>query len=224
MIFEESGILVVRHEAIPAALKDARRWATWRAEVRSAGPRGLYEAPCGVHGQRGAASATDPATWSDFSSARDAYVRQGARADGLLFASGQGIGCIAIDDCIDPASGDIDQRAREIIGWIGSYSEKSATGRGVRIIVGYPEAKGCCAGNIEVYPPGRFLSVTGHHIAGTPMEVLGRFEPVNLLRGVLASRQKARQAGRGVMLPAGRSALQRASTGLVGHLATRASG
>jgi putative DNA primase/helicase len=85
---------------------------------------------------------------------------------------------VDLDNVRDPVTGDIDPRALEIVREYDSYTEVSPSGTGLRIFV-----EGESMGNttptvhgleIEAYSKGRLASVTGDHLAGTPLEVAYR--------------------------------------------------
>ena len=86
--------------AIPAAMRETRRWVVWNLEARHGKPTKVpYQAVC----PSTCASSTDAATWSDFDTAQ-AAVEDG-KADGFGFVLGDGYVGVDLDACRDPETG-----------------------------------------------------------------------------------------------------------------------
>jgi transposase len=77
----------------------------------------------------------------------------------------EGIPGLDLDCCRDPETGDVDPWAQQIIDEVGSYSEVSPSGRGVRIFV-----RGAIPGNRR--RKGRFEVYDGKTVAGKPGAIL----------------------------------------------------
>ncbi len=117
-----------------------------------------------------AASISDPETWGSFDKAVERQEADGLdgveialRKNGKIVLTG-----LDFDHCID-ADG-ISPWAWEVIKTIDSYTEKSPSGTGIRVIVntdGLPPG-GRKNGDVEIYDDRHFLSITGDHIEGTP--------------------------------------------------------
>jgi primase-polymerase (primpol)-like protein len=62
---------------------------------------------------------------------------------------------------------------------VDTYCELSPSGRGIRFF-GYAKlpAAGRKRGNVELYDDGRFLTVTGRHLAGTPTTIENRQDEI----------------------------------------------
>lgn len=162
-------------DAIPASMKAERRWLTWRAVRRESGK--LDKIPHdALDGWKG--SATNEADWGTFDEALDTYRR--CKLSGIGFALDEDAGWVVIDldHCVD-ASGEIEPWARAIIATVDSYTEISPSGAGVHIFArgGLPRS-GTRVGKVEMYTGGRFITVTGRHVAGTPTEAESRSEEV----------------------------------------------
>ncbi len=194
MLQNRSQIVSVEASRIPQALKDVPRWAIWKAETKVdiEGVTKLDKVPyCSLRPFEKAKS-NDPASWSDFDAALSAYLdRDRTRADGLLFALGDGFAAVDIDDCVDPATAVPTESARQIIADVDSYSEQSVSGAGVRIFAFGPEMKGIRFGSCELYSRHRFMTVTGQHIDGTPTTVQAREERLEGLRERLSQERVA---------------------------------
>lgn len=156
-------MLPVNVAAIPAELRSLPRWVTWRAKPRFGRPTKVPYTP--TTGKP--ASVTDPKTWGTFAEASAAA----ARYDGVGFVlvKGDRIVGFDLDRCLDPDTGTMNAEARAIIDEVRSYSEVSPSGTGIRIFArGTLPGGGRKRAGIEIYDGGRFLTVTGAHLTGTP--------------------------------------------------------
>ena len=149
-------------ENIPLELRDQRSWVLWRAAEQKKVP---YDPRTGHR-----ASCSDPETWVSFEEAIAAY--QGGGYDGIGFQLTPPVVGIDLDGCRDPESGFIDEGAMTIIKQLESYTEVSPSGRGVHILVTgtLPPGRRRTQG-IELYDRDRYVTVTGRHVVGTPLEV-----------------------------------------------------
>jgi hypothetical protein len=156
--------------SLPPALKPyaaQTRWVLWRGETR----KGKRTKPprCAFDPKRYAKS-NDPSTWSSLDTALKAY--QNGQGDGIgLCLLNSGLGAFDVDDCRDPATGNIEPAARKLIRRAKSYTEVTASGRGLRILLAstgprvqrkqpVPNANGM---TIETYRAcERFIAVTGN--------------------------------------------------------------
>ncbi|HOO44718.1 MAG TPA: DUF3987 domain-containing protein [Deltaproteobacteria bacterium] len=78
---------------------------------------------------------------------------------------------IDLDHCIDD-TGAIQPWAQAEVIRFNSYTEVTPSDHGLRIFIkGRLPGKGRKKGNLEVYDRGRYLTVTGHHLPGTPLEI-----------------------------------------------------
>jgi hypothetical protein len=115
------------------ALADEPRWVAWRRELRGGKPSKVPYAP---HG--GKAKADDPSTWGNRAAAE-------IRSASIVNGSGGGIGIqlgdlgadlhlcgIDLDSCIAD-DGTLAQWAVEITSTIPTYTERSPSGRGLKI-------------------------------------------------------------------------------------------
>jgi primase-polymerase (primpol)-like protein len=93
-------------------------------------------------------------------------------AEGVGIVLGEGLVGIDLDRCRDVQTGDIEPWASEIIHSLDSYTEVSPSGSGVHILVrGTLPPGGRRKGNIEMYPDGRYFTVTGRHVEGAPTAI-----------------------------------------------------
>ena len=153
---------------IPTDLRAREQWICWRYVPRPTKPKPdkvPYNARTGQE-----ASTTDPATWSPHETA----VQVRARYDGIgyVFAPEDNTTGIDLDGCRNPGTGEIADWALEILGDTQSYTEISPSGTGLHILVrGVLPPGARKRGPIEMYDQGRYFTVTGQHLDGTPTEI-----------------------------------------------------
>lgn len=187
-------------------LKSVPRWVLW-TYVDRGGKR--TKAP--INPATGNfASSTDPATWSTFPEAVAAW-EMNPSADGLGFVLGDGWAGVDIDDCIDE-KGYLHPEARKIVDTLDSYTEVSPSGRGIKIFLrafqgladhhrrkrGDWPAEGM---DVEVYTEGRYFTVTGRRVAGTPLEVNERTSQLLALADRMTPAQEPQKTIPHVALP-----------------------
>lgn len=183
----------------PQPMKDAPRWVLWKRERDTKVP---YQA----RRPKERAASDDPETWSTYAAATYALQVNPSFA-GIGFELGDGFAGVDLDDCRDPATGIICEDAWQIIRAIDSYSEVSPSQCGVKIFcrgtlpidgTGKPTTKVQGFKRLEVYQHGRYFTVTGQHIEGTPLAVEDRTEQLHELyrqywpeQGVQRTQQQA---------------------------------
>ena len=155
----------MRVENIPAELLDRRSWVLWRA----VGPKKVPYDPRTGH----RASCSDPDTWGSVEEALAAH--RGGGYDGIGFQLTPPFVGVDLDGCRDPETGVINVRAQAIIEQLDSYTEVSPSGRGIHIFVtgALPPGRRRTTG-VELYDRDRYFTVTGQHLAGTPLAVESR--------------------------------------------------
>jgi len=142
--------------AIPAELKDRAQWVVWRAENGTKIP---YDAKTGRH-----AKSNDPATWADFRTALDASAAYSGV--GYVFAADDPYTGIDLDDCIEGEA--VASWAEQIVLDLASYSEVSPSRKGIKIWVKGSIPSAVKTKRIEIYDRGRYFTMTGWHVEGTP--------------------------------------------------------
>lgn len=196
---QQPSVAAVQTHTIPEEMKQAARWVVWRYEPNKDKP-GWTKVPYNArNGRRG--SSTGPSTWSVFQAAVDAYEHRGY--DGLGFVSGDGWTLLDLDHAIDSESGDPKLWARHIIDHIDSYSELSPSGTGIRIVThancpGEEKRTDYRDGRVEIYAADQFLTITGHHLEGTPATVEKRSEQVKDVHQHVFAEKREKKAKAGV--------------------------
>lgn len=153
-VYTHNRILPVRAENIPEELMARPQWVVWHA-VGEKPNKVPYSARSGLK-----ASSTDLMTWSTFEETVEAYENGEYAGLGFVFCSGDPYTGVDLDRCVDE-NGEIAGWALEIARYLDSYTELSATGTGLHIIVrgDVPNRR---KGGLEVYSSKRFFTVTGH--------------------------------------------------------------
>ena len=188
---------------IPAELKDFPQWVLWSNESRN---DKQTKVPYNVNGTR--ASVTNPMSWSSFEEALAAY--EDALADHQTNPDRYGGECrysgigfvltrddpfvgVDLDHCV--TDGVIEDSAQSIVDRLDSYSEVTPSGEGLRIFIkGSLPQGGRKKGNTEMYESGRFLTVTGQHLEGTPGEINQRQEEIKAIHAEVFGEQQAGRA------------------------------
>lgn len=176
-----SAYLSVVPEGIPDRLKSWPNFVAWKSVRRN----GEWTKPP-VNPKNGAlADSTDSRTWGSFDSALAYYLGHkdnGIRGVGFELGQKQSdtpFAGIDLDHCRNPETGVIEEWARAIIDKIDSYAEISPSGTGIRIIAeGTLPERGRKKGDLEMYDCGRYVTVTGRHLEGTPTTVEARHDEI----------------------------------------------
>jgi len=152
---------------LPHELTARRAWVCWRLEERDGKPTKTPYTP--ATGQR--AKSNDPDTWADFATA---YGHAG-EYDGLGIMFDAGLCGVDLDHCRDPETGEVEPWARKIVAELDSYTETSPSGAGLHVLLlaTLPDG-GRRNGRLEMYDSGRYFTVTGEHVEGTPSTVADR--------------------------------------------------
>ena len=186
----------------PETLRAVPQWVCWRFEERDS-----KQTKVPVNHATGLrASATNPADWTSLEAALDAaHARSDIDGVGFVFTEGDPFCGIDLDDCIDER-GVVAAEAQAIIDEFGSYTEISPSGRGVKIFIRGRKPGGARSRStqvegfkeIEIYDRGRYFTVTGQHLAGTPTEVEDGQEALDRLCARLWPRKQASSSTRPV--------------------------
>lgn len=170
---------------VPVELSGGAQWVAWKS-VPNPGAKKPRKLPINPH--TGAmASSTDSATWSDYTAALAAVERYRLHQSdalpggvGFVFTDDDPYSGVDLDDCRKPETGEIAEWAQGIIAAIDSYTEVSPSRTGVKIFLrGKLPANAkhntpYQTGSVEMYSQGRFFTLTGLHLAGTPASVEDR--------------------------------------------------
>jgi P4 family phage/plasmid primase-like protien len=163
----------VSADTIPGELKLGQHHVVWRWELRKRkdGTSKWTKPPLRPNGSL--ASTTDSATWCTFGEAWKAY--RGGGFDGVgRVLNGDGLVGVDLDDVRDSATGKIAETASTYVDLLKSYAEVTPTGCGLRGFVKAHLERAHNKNGIEVYATGRYLTLTGFHLPGTPSTIESR--------------------------------------------------
>lgn len=165
-------------DTVPAELAGLRQWVAWRWEDRDGK---LTKPPLNPHS--GAhASTTNPATWGTLQGAvRFCEEHPWAAGLGFVFTNRDPYAGIDLDNCRDPQTEEIAPWAKAIVHYLRSYTEASPSGTGVKIFLRGALPAGVHRGAVEAYGFGRYFTVTGQHVAGTPPTIEERSAEIKAL-------------------------------------------
>jgi primase-polymerase (primpol)-like protein len=174
---------------IPPVLTTVPQWILWRWEDLIDSTTGEIKAnktpinPLTL----GHASSTNARTWATFTHCVATLEPTLARWGHMVPAGyhGGGLGFvftpedpyvgIDLDQCRNPETGMIEPWAHEMIAALATYTEVSPSGCGVKLWTkGHLPAHGRKTGSVEMYSAGRYFTVTGHHLGGTPRFITER--------------------------------------------------
>jgi hypothetical protein len=135
------------------------------------------------------ASINEASSWADFATAVRLFQERSRDGIGFVFRADDDFCGVDLDACRNPESGKLQPWAQGIVEALSSYTEVSPSGTGVKIFVRgrLPGGQARRKGPIEIYDHGRFFTVTGHHIPGTPSSVEKRDEGLRRLHDQLAA-------------------------------------
>ncbi len=174
----------VAAENIPADLKALPRWVCWRYTFVD----GKWTKPPVSCRTGRLIDARNPENLCCFEASDNGYHKYGTDGVGFSFLPGDQFSGIDLDDCRNPDTGEIAAAALEIIRAVNSYTEVSPSQTGVKIIVRGKlpvgrKKKGFVfafsngseqQGAVEAYSDGRYFTVTGSWLPGTPPTVESR--------------------------------------------------
>jgi hypothetical protein len=169
-------------------MRDLRQWVCWRLEERAGE---LTKVPySSLTGEK--AKSTDPATWAGYQETVKAHKKHGYDGIGFVFTPEDALCGVDLDGCLNTETGEVEGWAQEIIEELDSYTEVTPSGKGVHVLVRgkLPEGRNR-KGRFEVYDRGRYFTVTGRHLSGTPRKIESRQEELErVVRRVFGQKGK----------------------------------
>jgi hypothetical protein len=153
------GLLKPDFDRVPGELQEYQQWVLWKAvEIKKRdGTVKTTKVPHNPNtGMK--ASTVKREQWGTFDEVYDAYLMGGYAGIGFVFTADDPFVGVDLDNCYDEG-GKLRDDAREAIGELQSFTEKSPSGKGLHII---------CKGKL---PPGK----STNHEAGQEMYQQGRF-------------------------------------------------
>jgi len=161
-----------QYEKIPKMLKELPQWVNWKAELRDGEdkPTKVPYDPKTLGAVR--AKTNDSSTWGTFEQASKSMKRHGFDGVGFVVTKDDDFVGFDLDKCVDKETGKIEEWAKNIVATIDSYTERSPSKTGLRILVKGtlppgPRKKG----GFEIYDSGRYFTITGDHVEATPLSI-----------------------------------------------------
>ena len=155
--------------SVPSALKELPNWVRWKQVLRDGKPTKEPYSVSGLH-----AKTDNSSTWDEIDAVCDGdWPLNGTSGLGFVLSESDPFTGIDLDKCRNPQTGEITDEACRIIKLLNSWTEISPSGCGCHVWVrgslkpGGRRRKGC----VEMYDSGRYLTVTGNHLAGTPLQI-----------------------------------------------------
>lgn len=164
-------------ERFPAELRTLHHWVLWRNEKRNGKPTKVPYNPRTLR----PASSIDRQTWGSYEQTLETGNGEGQNWNGLGFVFTDSDPYCGIDLDWKSWQGEgIPLEAQTIIDRLDSYAEVSPSAKGCHIIIrgtlppGGNRCKLADGIDLEVYDSGRYFTVTGNHLEGTPQTVEDR--------------------------------------------------
>ena len=162
-------------DTIPSELKSVRQWVAWDFDPTGDAIKPYTKVLKNPHTGHNA-SVSNPNTWGMFEEAVGAYGRYQFTGIGFVFTAEDEYVGIDLDKSYNPQTHEFTPFARSIINECNSYTEFSASGKGVHVIV-----KGTIPGprrrndrmRFEVYEQARWFAWTGNLVPGAPSVISG---------------------------------------------------
>ncbi len=157
----------------PSTLKAIPRWVGYKMVAK---PNGKFDKiPCDPN-TGNLAAVDNRTTWGSFEQALQfAHSTEDIYGVGVVLSDDDNLAGVDLDDSI--VDGALAPWATEKVALLNTYTEISPSDKGSRMFVyGELPPKGRRKGNVEMYQNGRFLTVTGNHLLGTPYTINERCE------------------------------------------------
>jgi putative DNA primase/helicase len=153
-------------------MRETDQWVVWKLEPSPKDPSKLTKVPYSAHDGSNASS-TDPKTWATFKQALLFHLdNEWTDGVGMVVCDADDFVGIDLDHCRDPDTGAIEPWAQHVVETVNSYTEVTPSNAGLRIFArGTLPPSGRKRGDFEIYENGRYLTVTGQHLEGTPLTV-----------------------------------------------------
>jgi primase-polymerase (primpol)-like protein len=140
------------------------------------------------------ASSTNPETWRGYSKALAVMEAGNFPCIGRAIVAPY-VG-IDIDECRSPQTGETSTEALEILATLNSYSELSPSLTGVKVWIEADIPQALVKPGLEIYPAGRWFTVTGHILPQYPATVEKRQAEIEEVIRRFKPQPKARRSGR----------------------------
>lgn len=171
-------------QTVPAQLKRLDQWVLWQFIWKDETEQ-WAKIPIDANTMKFARS-DDPATWASFEKVRLAYETESSCFEGIgfVFSVDDPYCGMDFDNCVN-TDGSVDPLVMAEITKLDSYTEFSASGTGLHVIVAGAYGGGNKKGNKEVYDRTRYFTFTGKTL-GDPKKINWRQTAIEKLKLQLA--------------------------------------
>lgn len=151
-------------------LKADRKWVAWRYAPRKGGKP--TKPPVDPATGR-AAKVSDPKTWGTYEEALSRQQADKLAGVGYVMTEDDDLTGADLDHVRDATTGELAPWAKEVVELAETYTEVSPSGTGLRLfwLGKIPKSVKNDKQGVEVYRDGRYLTITGNHVEGTPLEI-----------------------------------------------------
>jgi putative DNA primase/helicase len=179
-------------ENVPTELANYPQWVSWSGTLGETGK--IKKIPISPRTGR-FAHTNASGTWGTFEEAVDFSREHNLPGVGFVFTENDDFVGIDFDDCFDPATGEIDGEALDVIERLDTYTEISPSGRGIHVIAkGKLPTGSRKSGKVEMYDDRRFFTITGKPFNGSPAEVRERRNEIREVYRKLFGRSESKKS------------------------------
>jgi primase-polymerase (primpol)-like protein len=159
-------LLQCQPDGIPRELLPAQQWVNFRTRPKRNEKLDKIPLDPKPSARLRNAKVDDADTWGTFEQAVANLDQPSVAGIGFVLTADDPYAAIDLDDCVDPITGAISAEAWAIVETFRSYTERSPSGRGLRILLRgvLPSGARNRKDWIEVYDRGRFVTLTGVHL------------------------------------------------------------
>jgi putative DNA primase/helicase len=175
-------------------LRRQRKWVVWDYIWKP--KAGKWTKPPLSYRTGYQAAHTNPRNRTSYDEAVEAAQRLSLAGIGFSLDAADGLVGMDLDHCYDPETGKFSALASDVLALAETYAEFSPSGRGLRLFaLGTIEKQSVDNDlEIEVYSTGRYLTVTGSHIPGTPDEIRSAHSTIERLVGLVEAAKESDKA------------------------------
>jgi NrS-1 polymerase HBD domain len=161
-------------DQLPPDIVQSTRAVVWKFETRDGKATKVPYIP---HRPSERAKVDDPRTWNTFWVAYDAVVDGKADGIGIVLIGDDDLIGTDLDGCVKKDTAVIGPEALAIVQLVNSYTEITPSGKGLRIFArghlppGRRVRRGVGHTGVELYETGKYLTITGQHVEGTPRTI-----------------------------------------------------
>lgn len=168
---------------IPEKLRNRNQWVVWKYGQPKDNGKTLKIPIDPKTGEL--AIIDDRRTWGSFKIAIKAFVNSNLNGVGFVFSKDDEFCGIVLNNCRNKKTGEIEKWACKIIKDVGSYTEASTSGTGVKIIAeGKLPGPSKRNGKIEMYDHHRYFSISGQYLGRSPKKLRKKSNTIKIIYNI----------------------------------------